>query len=115
MPSRRKTSLIPIYALIGGGLLLIVAAVMLFNQNNAAPAPVVPAVEEGIPSPDIPRVSIEDAKTALESGSAVILDVRVAEAYAGSHIATAVNIPLAELEARFGELDPDRWIITYCT
>lgn len=114
MPSRRKTSSFPIFALIGGGLLLVVAAVLLFNQNNSAPIPET-AVGDAIPHPDIPRVSIEDAKAALESDSAIILDVRSAEAYAGSHIATAINIPATELEARIGELDQDQWIITYCT
>ena len=114
MPSRRKTNSFPIFVLIGGGLLLILAAILLFNQNNSAPSPE-PAVEEGIPYPEIARVSIEDAKAALESGSAILLDVRSADAYAGSHIADAVNIPLAELESRIGELDPNHWIITYCT
>lgn len=114
MPSRRKTNLFPIIALIGGGLLLVVAAVLLFNQNNSSPVPAA-AVEEGIPHPEIPRVSIEDTKAAIESGSAIVLDVRSADAYAGSHIAGAVSFPLAELEARIGELDPAQWIITYCT
>lgn len=114
MPSRTKTNSIPIFAMIGGGLLLVVAAVLLFNQNSSSPIPAT-AVEEGIPYPEIPRVSIEDTEAALESGSAIMLDVRSADAYAGSHIFGAVNIPLAELEARLGELDPDQWIITYCT
>jgi len=114
LPSRSKTNSFPIFVLIGGGLLLILAAILLFNQNNTAPTPEA-AVEEGIPHPEIPRVSIEDSKAAIESGSAVILDVRSADAYAGSHIVSAVNIPLAELESRIGELDPNQWIITYCT
>jgi rhodanese-related sulfurtransferase len=36
-------------------------------------------------------------------------------AYLENHIPGAVSIPLTELEARFGELDPKAWIITYCT
>jgi 3-mercaptopyruvate sulfurtransferase SseA len=105
---RRNTNLNPLYILIGGGLLLIVAAVLLINRNNSV-------ASEGIPYPEIARVSIQDAKTALESGEAVMLDVRSADAYRGRRIAGAVNIPLAELGTRIGELDPNQWIIPYCT
>jgi len=30
-------------------------------------------------------------------------------------ITGAINIPLAELESRLGDLDKLQWIITYCT
>jgi 3-mercaptopyruvate sulfurtransferase SseA len=115
MPARkRKKKQFPILLLIGGGLALIAAALILMSQNNAPAAPT-QAPAANIPYPEIERVSLEDAKTALDSGSAVILDVRSAEAFAGQRIAGAVNIPLAELGARLGELDPNQWIITYCT
>ena len=65
--------------------------------------------------PEISRVSLDDAKTALDGGTAIIVDVRSAEAYQASHIAGAVNIPFAEFETRLGELDKTQWIITYCT
>lgn len=113
MPPRRKKKPFPLFALIGGGLLLIAAAVLLANQNNTAAAP--GTVEEDIPYPEIARVSLTDAKAALDSGSAVLLDVRSVEAFAGQRIAGAVNIPTAELPSRLGELDPNAWIIPYCT
>lgn len=62
--------------------------------------------------PDTCRVPLDEAKTALDSGSAILVDVRSAEAYRDSHIAGAINIPLAELESRLGELDKAQWIIT---
>ena len=112
MSRQKKNNLIPLVALVGGGLLLIVAAFMLANQNSSV-APEAVLVEEIYP--EIQRVSIDDAKAALDSNSAVFVDVRSAEAYQASHISGAVNIPLEELETRLGELDKARWIITYCT
>jgi rhodanese-related sulfurtransferase len=32
-----------------------------------------------------------------------------------SHIPGSLSIPLAEIETRLSELDPNQWIITYCT
>jgi rhodanese-related sulfurtransferase len=58
---------------------------------------------------------LEDAKKALDAKSAVFVDVRSPESYSAGHITGAINIPLAELESRAGELNPADWIITYCT
>ncbi len=114
MSPQKKNNSIPLLILIGGGLLLVVAALMLASQIPAAtPTPDTALVEETYP--EIPRVSIDEAKAALDSGSALIVDVRSVEAYQGSHISGAINIPLEELEARLGELDKAEWIITYCT
>jgi 3-mercaptopyruvate sulfurtransferase SseA len=66
---------------------------------------------------DVPRVTAEEAKAALETGAAIIVDVRDADAYAASHISGAVSIPLDEIEndpAAVG-LNKEQWIITYCT
>ncbi len=66
---------------------------------------------------DVPRVTAEDAKAALDSGEAVIVDVRSAEAFAETHIAGALSIPLSDIELNPSRvaLDKDQWIITYCT
>jgi hypothetical protein len=65
----------------------------------------------------VPRISVEQARAALESGAAVIVDVRSAEAYEQEHIAGAISVPLAEIESSPTELklEQDQWIITYCT
>lgn len=118
MPKKKKNSKnssFPTIMFVGGGIALIAAAFMLFSQNSN-PAPVAEApIEEEIPYPEISRVSLTEAKAALDSGSAILLDVRSAEAFAGQHITGAVNIPVNDLEARLGELDPNQWIIPYCT
>jgi 3-mercaptopyruvate sulfurtransferase SseA len=65
----------------------------------------------------VPRVTIKDAKAAFDSGDAIFVDVRSAEAYAGSHITGAISIPLGEFESNIANvtLDKNKWIITYCT
>ena len=114
MSPRKKNNSIPLLILLSGGLLLIIAALMLANQNPpAAPTTEISSEEEIYP--EIQRISIDETKAALDSGSALVVDVRSAEAYQGSHISGAINIPLEELESRLGELDQAKWIITYCT
>lgn len=67
-------------------------------------------------TPDsIARVSLTEAKEAFDSRQAVFLDVRAESSYEVSHIPGALSIPLGELEQRLGEMDPESWIITYCT
>ncbi len=63
----------------------------------------------------IPRATLDQSKTAFDSGAAVFLDVRAASSYTKSHIPGAVNIPIGELVNRLQELNPSSWIITYCT
>jgi rhodanese-related sulfurtransferase len=62
-------------------------------------------------------VTVEQALTALNSGAAVIVDVRNTESFIASHIAGALSIPLARIESTPTNLplDKNRWIITYCT
>ena len=66
---------------------------------------------------NVPRITAEHAKAAVENSAAIIVDVRSMEEYNRSHIAGAVNIPLDEIEANPTGLDIEkgRWIITYCT
>jgi len=116
---RSKTKKFPVLLLAGGGLLLIMTAVMLGLQNGSSQAtPSEPAISSGHDEetyPEIERVSVEDAKAALDAGTAVFVDVRGVDAYNMSHIPGSLSIPLAELESRLTELDPNQWIITYCT
>jgi 3-mercaptopyruvate sulfurtransferase SseA len=65
----------------------------------------------------VPRVTVDEAKAAYESGEAIIVDVRSSEAYAGGHITGAISIPLDQFESNIANapLDKNKWIITYCT
>lgn len=66
---------------------------------------------------DVPRVSVEEAKAAFDSGEAVLVDVRDMKFFALSHIAGAKNIPLANIERNPAglSLNKNKWIIPYCT
>lgn len=66
---------------------------------------------------DVPRVTAEEAKAALDSGAAIIVDVRDPAEYEKSHVAGAISIWLDDIEANPTglDLDKDQWIITYCT
>jgi len=106
----RKNPLPWIFVVVG---VVLIATGMLwarFNQPIAAEATVTPVNES-----QVQRATLEDAKVAYDSKSAVFLDVRDSSTYATAHIPGAINIPLAELPTRMGELDPKAWIISYCT
>lgn len=104
-------------ALIVLGFVLIVASVIIWymfppdgEQSNPGQNQ-----EPTVAVSNIPRVSVVEAKEAFDQNQAVFLDVRGASFYEDSHIPGALSIPLNELEERMDELDPDDWIVTYCT
>ncbi len=47
-------------------------------------------------------------------GLVTVIDVRPAEEYAAGHVPGAINVPLADLEARLHELDPGQDVVAYC-
>jgi len=88
------------------------APTVVIDQNPTPSQAGVPLTEA-----EVPRVSLEEALTAIQSGAAVVVDVRSPEAYAASHIAGAISVPLDEIESNPAglDIDKDQWIITYCT
>ena len=103
---------------------LIPLAVILAMPGSEAPlqtqltAPPAAAVTPGPPADPLaaaPRISAAEAKKALVTGKAVLVDVRAENAYQAEHAKGAINIPVFEMYARFGELPRDKQIITYCT
>ena len=65
----------------------------------------------------VPRVTVDEAKAAVDSGAAIIVDVRSQSAYDASHVAGSLFIPLGAFETDIENIDlpKDQWIITYCT
>lgn len=59
-------------------------------------------------------VSREELVSRLQDGLVTVLDVRPEDEFALGHLPGALNIPLAELERRLGELPPDREVVAYC-
>jgi rhodanese-related sulfurtransferase/DNA-binding HxlR family transcriptional regulator len=63
---------------------------------------------------DTAAVGTDELLRRLESGDAVVLDVRPAPEYAGGHLPGALHIPLDELAGRLAELPRDREVVAYC-
>lgn len=59
-------------------------------------------------------VSREELVSRLQDGLVTVLDVRPEDEFALGHLPGALNIPLAELERRLGDLSVDREIVAYC-
>lgn len=55
-----------------------------------------------------------DVSQRIADGTAVLVDVRDASAYAQDHAAGAHSIPIDELEARIAELPSDVLLVTSC-
>ena len=118
--SKVKTKSLLFMAALTLGLLACNAQLPGSQPVSTAALPVASTREPGwLPQTDaeVPRVSVQDTLAALQSGEAVIVDVRSAESYAESHIAGAISIPLDVIQTDPAslDLDKDQWIITYCT
>jgi 3-mercaptopyruvate sulfurtransferase SseA len=100
-------------------LILSTLACNALSPQSDSPQIQQPSSDSALPSSEaaVPRVSLDDAKAAVENGTAIIVDVRSAESFAISHIPGAINIPLGLIESNPSTLDLDKneWIITYCT
>jgi len=66
-----------------------------------------------VPSPEILRVEVDEAKRRLDAGEAIIVDVRSAEAYATSHISGARSIPGRGIGDAASALPRDKEIVLY--
>ena len=108
---RTKSILIAVAILI----LATVACNAILPQTNTTPTPAQGSLPQT--EAEVPRVTAEEAKAAADAGTAIIVDVRDADAYAASHIAGAVSISLDRIEVAPAALDlnKEQWIITYCT
>jgi 3-mercaptopyruvate sulfurtransferase SseA len=89
------------------------------NTNTAGPAPNpnTPASQSApaTPSDGVRRVTPAELKQAVDSGSAIIVDVRGASAYETAHIKGARWIPTDQVLAKAEELPRDKMIVTYCS
>ncbi len=114
---RRQTSPWPLILLIALVALFAVGLVFLLRDGGSSPAAQVEGVQDtsGLPYPEVPRISVEDARQRLDNGETVFVDVRGADQYAVAHIAGAISVPLDALESRSRDLAKDSEIITYCT
>lgn len=86
--------------------------IVLLEPTNPSQPSDLPVTQD-----DVPRVDVNVAKAALDSGAAVMVDVRSVERYNESHAVGALSIPLDNFETDIASvgLDKEQWIITYCT
>lgn len=59
-------------------------------------------------------LSVLQATQLLNKAKVTVLDVRNPEEFAAGHLRAAKNIPLAELDARLGELDKSQPVLVVC-
>jgi hypothetical protein len=103
-------------SIIAGVLLLATVPACNFGLSQPRQTlPITPVFATENPYFEVRRVTLEEAKSAFDSNAAVFVDTRSEASYVDSHIPGALSIPLDEIESHINELDPDQWIITYCT
>lgn len=66
------------------------------------------------PTPDIPRLDVDEARALVDAGQALLVDVRGPVAYRSLHIAGALSLPVYEVAERYAELPAGRLPIFYC-
>lgn len=93
--------IVPVAALLLGGI-----------QVQAQTQAKAPQADTNAPAP---RISVADAKKAVDAGKAVLVDVRSAQNYKQEHAKGALSVPTSEIATRMSELPKDKQIITYCT
>jgi ArsR family transcriptional regulator len=101
------------YRLTDDAVLEVLAALRRIAERNIA------EVERVVRSyfderDNLEAVSREQLLERSRAGTVTILDVRPEDEFALGHLPGALNIPLRELEARLGEMDPRQEIVAYC-
>jgi 3-mercaptopyruvate sulfurtransferase SseA len=110
-----KRSFLPLL-LVAGGLIILIGAVvgiLVISGGDDSQRETIP--NQNIPYPEVARVELTNAKAAFDTGKAVFVDVRDQAYFENGHIPGAQSIPLDQLEQRLNELNPNDWIILYCT
>ena len=60
------------------------------------------------------RVSLDEAKAMLDSGNAIVIDVRQLDEWSGGRVAGAIHIPVDDILSRIGELPIDKDLLFIC-
>jgi 3-mercaptopyruvate sulfurtransferase SseA len=103
--------------IIAGLMLATFACQTLAPQTETVAEISRPQLSVPLTEADVSRIDVHEAKAAIASGQAILVDVRSAESYTKGHAAGAVSIPLENFEKNIGKLslEKSQWIITYCT
>jgi len=60
------------------------------------------------------RVSLDEAKAMLDSGNAIVIDVRQLDEWSGGRVAGAIHIPVDDILSRIDELPIDKDLLFIC-
>lgn len=112
LESRRDGKFV-LYGLADDAVLGLLAALRRVAERNIAE---VDRIVRGYfaDRDDMEPVSRNELLERLRTGLVTVLDVRPTDEFVFGHLPGAINIPLAELEARITEIDPGQEIIAYC-
>lgn len=77
------------------------------NPANAAPT--------AAQTDEAPRITLEDAKSDFDAGNAIFVDSRPADSYKVEHVKGSINIPLADVDAKYKNIPTNKKIIVYCS
>lgn len=64
---------------------------------------------------EVPKISVADAKKAIDDGTAVIVDSREPVAYKHEHIKGSINIPVGSPATSFEAIPSGKKVIVYCS
>ena len=84
------------------------------STEEQAPSSAAAVPAAALTDKDVQRITLADAKSLLDSGTAALVDARSARAYSSKHAAGAIPLPAEEVVARFSELPADKVLIFYC-
>ncbi|MBX3287986.1 MAG: rhodanese-like domain-containing protein [Acidobacteria bacterium] len=73
------------------------------------------ATENKGPYPDVPRITVADAKKDFDAGTAVFIDTHSKVMFDNEHIKGAINIPFNEMESHIDLVPKGKKIIAYCS
>jgi hypothetical protein len=94
------------------------AAAMTGTLQNTLSVPVVtaaPLPTTTAPYPNVVRISVKETKALMDTGEALLLDVRAKASYDQAHAVGALSFPEDTFDARVSELPKDKLLVLYCT
>jgi rhodanese-related sulfurtransferase/DNA-binding transcriptional ArsR family regulator len=110
--SRRSGKQI-LYSLTSGPIVELIAAVQQMAEHNLAEAHHL--IETYYRKLDaLEPIASAELMARLRDDTVTLLDVRPDDEFRAGHLPGALQVDLAELELRLGELPPDREIVAYC-
>lgn len=110
--SRREGKFI-LYRLADDGVLALLSSLRQVAERNIAQVDrIVRSYFDG--RDNLEPVSRAELFERMRDGLVTVLDVRPADEFAAGHLPGAMNIPLAQLETRLAEIDPNQDVVAYC-